>query len=194
MTASERDELKERETRIRRSWHHFLQVGEDLLAILDKRLYRDKYKTFEVYVSKEFSISKRHAYRLMNAFKVTRATGGGTRSERQTRPLTPFTPETQKTIWNAAKEKRPNPTEDDVSDAIDNIGSGIFDFLPAQDKIALAQREKKKIVTREKEVSRKKRFSRACENIRTARKLLAKELPEVDRWLEDSLRVIGAEL
>jgi hypothetical protein len=48
----------------------FIATGEALTTIRDRRLYRADYTTFEAYVVGRFGMSRRHAYRCIDATKV----------------------------------------------------------------------------------------------------------------------------
>jgi hypothetical protein len=75
---------------IRKGWDTFLEVGRALAAIRDKRLYRDRYATFDEYCQQKWDFSKTHANRLIEAASVAAALtpiGVKLKSESQVRPL-----------------------------------------------------------------------------------------------------------
>ena len=88
------------------------QVGNALLAIRDKRLYRQDFGTFEEYCQERWGMERRHAYRLMDAAQAVENVSLGTQilptSERQARPLTKLEPELQPVAWQRAVETAPN--------------------------------------------------------------------------------------
>lgn len=179
LSAAERDELKERETRIRRDIARFIAVGEDLLAIKEKMLFREKYKTFEAYVIVEFSIKNSHAHRLMDAFKVaTNLNGIGPQieNERQARELAQFTPETQRAVWATVLEKHPNgQTAAHIEEEVEALASKAFASLPAKDRAVILARDKTRILRRERDTTRQ-------EHIRNAINLLKRARKEIDDY------------
>ena len=72
LTALERQEFADAKTAIRAKLSSFIEVGEALLRVRDKRLYREEYKTFEAFALTEFSIKRSHANRLIDAAKIAR--------------------------------------------------------------------------------------------------------------------------
>ena len=72
LTKAEAGELARCEEIIRRGWQSFVEVGEALVTIRDKQLYRPRYKNFEDYHRAEWQYQKSQVYRLMEAAKVVR--------------------------------------------------------------------------------------------------------------------------
>lgn len=70
MTESEQTEYENRKQQIHQGIENWVRVSADLLAIRDKRLYREQYKTFEECCRDEFNIGKEYAYRLIEAAQV----------------------------------------------------------------------------------------------------------------------------
>lgn len=70
LDVQERRELAKLERQIDDGMRTFLEVGTALKAIRDGRLYREKYKTFEKYVSDRFGISRPRAYQLIECVEV----------------------------------------------------------------------------------------------------------------------------
>lgn len=71
LTFDERLELDRCEHVIREGEHVFITVGNALLTIRDKHLYRENGRTFEQYLTDEWpNISRRRAYQLMDAAVV----------------------------------------------------------------------------------------------------------------------------
>jgi hypothetical protein len=63
--------LVECEITIRKGVKQFIAVGQALLTVRTKRLYRLKgYKTFQKYLTKEWGITRQHASRLVLAFRL----------------------------------------------------------------------------------------------------------------------------
>lgn len=61
---AERDQL---ETIIARGFGSFVEVGEALMAVRDRRLYRDRHSTFVAYLERVWQVSESRAYQLMAA-------------------------------------------------------------------------------------------------------------------------------
>lgn len=64
---SERDELQKYERIVDVKMKDFVEVGSALMAIQEKRLYRETHKTFDKYCEDRFGVSRQHAYSLMAA-------------------------------------------------------------------------------------------------------------------------------
>ena len=88
---------------IKQGLQTFIEVGQALMTIKEKRLYRIGFKTFEDYCVERWSISRIRAFQLIEAANVI--SGLLTmvdimpQSERQVRPLTSLEPEIQKEVW-----------------------------------------------------------------------------------------------
>ena len=105
------DELKERhqlELKVERA---FVEAGRALKLLRDKRLYRDRYKTFEEYCQHRFGFTRRHVNYLIAGSQVFDNLEMGTNSsqilptsETQVRYLTKFEPDEQREIWQQAIE------------------------------------------------------------------------------------------
>ena len=64
---------------IKQSESKFLTLGEALVNIRDKKLYRkSKYPTFELYILNTFEMSKRTAYRIIHVYEYTKSGTGAT--------------------------------------------------------------------------------------------------------------------
>ena len=105
-------ELLLHEKTIEQGLKTFVDVGNALLAIRDKRLYRQQWGTFEDYCQERWGMERRHAYRLMDAAQAVENVSLGTQilptSERQARPLTRLEPELQPAAWQRAVETAPH--------------------------------------------------------------------------------------
>jgi hypothetical protein len=83
----------------------FIEVGEALEEIRDKKLYRAKYDTFEEYCLKKWGWTSSYGRRLLNANKVAKSVPMGTVStERQARALAKVEPENRASVIEKAKE------------------------------------------------------------------------------------------
>jgi hypothetical protein len=108
----EKSELHQHEAVIEQGLKTFVDVGNALLAIRDKRLYRQEFGTFEEYCGERWGMERRHAYRLMDAASAVENVSNWTQTlpatESQARPLTKLEPELQPVVWQKAVETAPN--------------------------------------------------------------------------------------
>ncbi len=130
----EANELAYCELIIERGLETFVEVGEALRIVRDKRLYRTTDGTFEAYVERRFGMSVRQAYRLCEARDVIRnlvppTTPGGVNNcsplalpatASQTRPLAALAPDEQRAAWAEAVATAPNGrvTEKHVAEVV----------------------------------------------------------------------------
>ncbi|MBN1430421.1 MAG: hypothetical protein JXB07_18775, partial [Anaerolineae bacterium] len=139
---SEAIQLREYETVIERGLSTFMDVGEALLAIRDKRLYRNTHSTFEEYCQERWGMSRSYAYRTIEAAQVAKRLlpmGNIPMSERQARPLTGLEPDEQIEAWQRVIGTTPagDITARHVQEAVDRLteekngdnGHGIADEL-----------------------------------------------------------------
>lgn len=105
ITLDERSRLFQLEETIRQGLNTFVDVGNALLEIRDKRLYRQEYSTFEEYCREQWSFTKQRAYQLMDAATVVDTIQKSTivdffpKTETQARPLASLEPEEQVEAW-----------------------------------------------------------------------------------------------
>lgn len=117
---AEQEELDECEAVIARGLKTFVEVGNALLNIRDKKLYRAAYDTFEAYCQHRWDFSKSRANQLIAASETvanltTIVVKNDTpepvalpENEAQARPLTPLDPEDQRVIWQLVTESAPD--------------------------------------------------------------------------------------
>lgn len=99
--------LRELEQIIEQNMDAWIRIGMALIEIRDERLYQETHPTLEEWAKDRFSISRRHAYRLMDGVKVRDiivSHGSQTLpvNERQVRQLTRYDPEVQVKLWKEA--------------------------------------------------------------------------------------------
>ena len=70
ITLEERSRLYQLEETIRQGLNTFVDVGNALLEIRDKRLYRQEYSTFEEYCREQWNMKQSRAYQFMDSAKV----------------------------------------------------------------------------------------------------------------------------
>ena len=111
-TQAEVLELDSLEDRVQRGFRAFWDIGQALRQIRDKRLYRQKYSTFEEYCINRWEIARRTAYQLIDAAEVYENVRHGAQifpaNERQVRPLVALAPEEQQKVWEEAVSTAPN--------------------------------------------------------------------------------------
>jgi len=129
ITLDERSRLYQLEETIRQGLNTFVDVGNALLEIRDKRLYRQDYSTFEEYCNKQWSFSRDYAKKLMRSADVIANLENDTivsflpKTESQTRPLTSLEPAEQVEAWRLAVETAPETgiTAKHVQAVVDEI-------------------------------------------------------------------------
>jgi|GEM_PF-3578432 len=72
LTQNEENRLTECEQIITNGLNTFMEVGQALMEIRNRRLYRQDFKTFEAYAHQRWGIKRQRAYELMGASEVTR--------------------------------------------------------------------------------------------------------------------------
>ena len=88
----------------------FVEVGEALLEIRDRRLYRATHTSFDQYCQERWGFRRAHAHRLMQSARVLEALspmGDTPASERQARELTPLLrdPDQLREAWSDATQQ-----------------------------------------------------------------------------------------
>lgn len=105
LNKEELNELERCEVVIKQGLQTFIEVGQALLTIRDKRLYRSGFRTFEEYCGAKWQIGKAYAFRLISAAEViSNLSPHGDilpKNEFEARPLTQLEPELQPEAWNA---------------------------------------------------------------------------------------------
>ena len=97
----------------------FLAVGNALLTIRDRRLFREQYRSFNEYCNVRWGMGKNYANRLISGSQVAANLSAHAdnfsplvkilpTSEYQVRPLTRLEPDQQREAWNKANETAPN--------------------------------------------------------------------------------------
>jgi phage N-6-adenine-methyltransferase len=105
LNIDESHELERCEVVIKQGLQTFIEVGQALMTIREKRLYRIGFKNFEDYCVGRWGMVQQSATRLIRAYEtVTNLQSepiGSVlpKSENQVRPLTSLEPEIQKEVW-----------------------------------------------------------------------------------------------
>lgn len=122
MTTDALSQLVALEAIIERGLETFVEVGEALRKIRDRRLYRDHHATFEDYCRERWGMSRRHANRTIEATDVAGVLGPMgpiPQTERQARELAPLkaAPEKMAAAWREASADGA-PTAEKVREAV----------------------------------------------------------------------------
>ena len=138
LNIEERNELERCEVVIKQGLQTFVEVGQALMLIRDKRLYRAEFGTFENYCREKWQINDRYARRLINASTVYENIKNGPigpKTETQARPLTKIEPELQSEVWQETVNRHgDNITQKKVEDVVK-------DFKPLNDELRQAKKE-----------------------------------------------------
>jgi hypothetical protein len=173
LNIEESHELERCEVVIKQGLQTFIEVGEALFIIRDKRLYRNEFNTFEDYCQEKWSLGKRYVNQLIQASEVISNLGAIApvlpQTESQTRPLTSLEPEIQKEVWKEVV-KQSEETRQPITAA--KVQSVVNDWKPVNEEI--------------KEVKNKPMFaiSTPKELLKKAKEV-AKERAEVKRQIID---------
>ncbi len=111
LSVDERTDLQQLETVIQTGLQSFFEVGNALMEIRDKRLYRETHKTFEDYCNTRWQFSRTQAYRLIGAAQVVETLspiGDIPENEAQARPLAQIAPERRAEVWQRAVATAPD--------------------------------------------------------------------------------------
>jgi len=108
----ERTELTRHEQIIERGINTFVEVGQALVSIRDKRLYRAEYQTFDEYCRERWGIHRSRAYQLIDAARIvgnlSTSVDIGPTTEYEIRPLRTLPPDQQREAWERAIETAPD--------------------------------------------------------------------------------------
>lgn len=111
LTEIEIGDLKRNETTIEAGIQTYVAVGEALLDIRDRRLYRQQYHTWEEYCHGRWGWGRNYANKLIVASETARNLGTIVpilpQNETQVRPLTQLPAEQQVRAWQEAVESAP---------------------------------------------------------------------------------------
>lgn len=112
LNSNVKEDLEICEQKIREGIKSFLEIGHALKDIQEKKLYRLKYNTFEMYCEKVWELSKTRAYQLiaqcntmLSLSTIVDEIDLENITESQIRPLAKFDPEVQKEIWQSVLDE-----------------------------------------------------------------------------------------
>jgi hypothetical protein len=173
LNIDESHELERCEVVIKQGLQTFIEVGQALMTIKEKRLYRISFKTFEDYCIEKWAITKTQANRLIQASEtIISLTPIGVilpQTESQTRPLTSLEPEIQKEVWKEVI-KQSEETRQPITAA--KVQSVVNDWKPVNQEIKEVKNEPMFAISTPEELLKKA-------------KEVAKERAEVKRQIID---------
>ena len=104
LSTDETRDLARLETIIARGIQPFLEVGEALAEIRDRKLYRSEHATFDTYLAAKWQISCSWAYRQIKAAGIAKMLPMGHKPtiERQVRPLAALPADQRAVAWQEA--------------------------------------------------------------------------------------------
>ena len=161
LNIEERNELERCEVVIKQGLKTFVEVGQALMIIRDKRLYRAEFGTFEDYCQDKWQLGRRYVNQIVAASEVVSNLGAiapKPKTESQTRPLTKLEPELQSEVWQETVNRHgDNITQKKVEEVVN-------DFKPLNDELKQAKKEpmfaaqtEAEILAKAKEITNKKR-------------------------------------
>ena len=163
LNIEERNELERCEVVIKQGLKTFVEVGQALMLIRDKRLYRAEFGTFEAYCQDKWQLSRYYVHRIVEASKVVQnmemlPMGNKPQNERQARPLTKLEPEIQREAWQETVNRHgENITQKKVQEVVK-------EFVPVNEELKQAKKEpmfaamtEEQILAKAKEIREKSR-------------------------------------
>ena len=175
LNIDESHELERCEVVIKQGLQTFIEVGQALMTIKEKRLYRISFKTFEDYCTHKWGMVQQSATRLIRAYETVtnlQSEPMGSllpESERQVRPLTSLEPEIQKEVWKEVI-KQSEETRQPITAA--KVQSVVNDWKPLNQEIKEVKNEPMFAISTPEELLKKA-------------KEVAKERAEVKRQIID---------
>ena len=172
LNIDESHELERCEVVIKQGLQTFIEVGQALMTIREKRLYRIGFKTFEDYCVGRWGMVQQSATRLIRAYETVtnlQSEPMGSvlpQSERQTRPLTSLEPEIQKEVWKEVVQTHGNKI------TYTNVQTVVNDWKPVNQEIKDVKSEPMFAISTPEELLKKA-------------KEVAKERAEVKRQIID---------
>jgi hypothetical protein len=175
LNIDESHELERCEVVIKQGLQTFIEVGQALMTIKEKRLYRISFKTFEDYCTHKWGMVQQSATRLIRAYETVtnlQSEPMGSllpESERQVRPLTSLEPEIQKEVWKEVV-KQSDETRQPITAA--KVQTVVNDWKPLNQEIKEIKNEPMFAISTPEELLKKA-------------KEVAKERAEVKRQIID---------
>ena len=164
LNISERNELERCEVVIKQGLQTFVEVGQALMLIRDKRLYRAEFGTFEAYCQDKWQLGRNFVNKTIAASNVVANLEMGTRgtqtpqTEKHARPLTKLEPELQVEAWQKVVEEHGDKiTHNKVQEVVK-------EFVPINNELKQAKKEpmfaamtEEQILAKAKEIKKAKK-------------------------------------
>lgn len=125
LSVDEKNEFDRCELVIKQGLKTFIEVGQALLTIREKRLYRLEFGTFEDYCRDKWAMPRRHVNRMIAASETISNLGPIgpilPQSESQARPLTSLEPEAQREAWKEVVQQSQTTNEPITSQKVKEV-------------------------------------------------------------------------
>ena len=185
LITQEKQLVEKHETTIKKGLNTFVEVGQALLEIRDKKLYRIDYKTFEEYCQEKWQMTRRRSYQLIEASLAIENVNPGTqmpKNEKEVRALVSLEPEVQNAVWQETVEKHGDKiTAQKVQEVANEWKETSKEINEYKQTITTTEDELKKLVDNKvKEVieSKKNNYLQVANKIKTKK---IKEQSEVNK-------------
>ena len=161
LNIEERNELERCEVVIKQGLKTFVEVGQALMLIREKKLYRAEFGTFEAYCQDKWQLGRRYVNQIVSASEVVGNLGAYApkpQTEYHARPLTKLEPELQAEAWQKTVEQHgENITQKKVEEVVK-------EFVPINNELKQAKKEpmfaemtEQEILARAKEIEKSKK-------------------------------------
>ena len=164
LNIEERNELERCEVVIKQGLKTFVEVGQALMLIREKKLYRAEFGTFKEYCSQKWNMHDRNARRLIDAAQVfdniESGPSGSTlpQTEKHARPLTKLEPELQAEAWQkVVKEHGDKITHNKVEEVVKEFVPVNEELKQAKKGPMFAAQTEAEILAKAKEIKQQKR-------------------------------------
>ena len=138
LNVSERNELERCEVVIKQGLKTFVEVGQALMLIREKKLYRAEFGTFEAYCNAKWNLNRAYVNKMIAASNVVvnlDPMGSKPQNESQARPLTKLEPEIQAEAWQETVNRHgENITQKKVQEVVK-------EFVPINNELKQAKKE-----------------------------------------------------
>ena len=197
LNIEERNELERCEVVIKQGLKTFVEVGQALMLIREKKLYRAEFGTFEDYCQDKWQLGRRYVNQIVAASGVVGNLGAiapKPKTETQARPLTKLEPELQSEVWSETVNRHgENITQKKVEEVVK-------EFVPINNELKQAKKEpmfaemtEQEILARAKEI-REKQKEEKIEAIKERRKVIEETLEKKQLEVgEKKYRIIYAD-
>jgi hypothetical protein len=133
LTTSERRDLETLEGVVQRGLDTFIEVGQALAEIRDRRLYRQTHGTFEAYCQEKWRLSRTRAYQLIDAAAVSTTVDSAglppPANEAQARELVPALREDEQQVVEVWRELREEFGEDVTANRVKRLVTNRFNRI-----------------------------------------------------------------